>query len=185
MPRLFIALPLPEDVVAELAIVARSGASGWRWVEPDAMHLTLAFLGEVEEGAVASAERALREAASGAGALDLTAAGVGAFPDQRRARVLWAGVGGDLRRLAGLHAALTEALLGEGFEVDDRPFHPHVTLARSRAPQPLPEDLDRTRLFGRWTAAEARLYESHLGPAGPRYEVRAAAALGSSRGVVE
>jgi len=106
VPRLFIALPIAEDVIAELARVARDGPRDWRWVKPDAMHLTLAFLGEVEEGRVAAAERALRRGAEGAPALELAAAGLGAFPDQRRARVLWAGVAGDLRQLAALQTGI-------------------------------------------------------------------------------
>jgi len=178
VPRLFIALPIAEDVIAELARVARDGPRDWRWVKPDAMHLTLAFLGEVEEGRVAAAERALRRGAEGAPALELAAAGLGAFPDQRRARVLWAGVAGDLRQLAALQTGIALALESEGFELDGKPFHPHLTLARARVPQPLPPSLDRAQRFGSWRATEVRLYRSHLGPQGPRYEVLAAAALG-------
>lgn len=178
VPRLFIALPIADDVIAELARVARDGPRDWRWVKPDAMHLTLAFLGEVEEGRVAAAERALRRGAEGAPALELAAAGLGAFPDQRRARVLWAGVAGDLRQLAALQTGIALALESEGFELDGKPFHPHLTLARARVPQPLPPSLDRAQRFGSWRATEVRLYRSHLGPQGPRYEVLAAAALG-------
>lgn len=178
VPRLFIALPIAEDVIAELARVARDGPRDWRWVKPAAMHLTLAFLGEVEEGRVAAAERALRRGAEGAPALELAAAGLGAFPDQRRARVLWAGVAGDLRQLAALQTGIALALGSEGFELDGKPFHPHLTLARARVPQPLPPSLDRAQRFGSWRATEVRLYRSHLGPQGPRYEVLAAAALG-------
>jgi len=178
VPRLFIALPIADDVIAELARVARDGPRDWRWVKPDAMHLTLAFLGEVEEGRVAAAERALRRGAEGAPALELAAAGLGAFPDQRRARVLWAGVAGDLRQLAALQTGIALALGSEGFELDGKPFHPHLTLARARVPQPLPPSLDRAQRFGSWRATEVRLYRSHLGPQGPRYEVLAAAALG-------
>lgn len=182
MPRLFVALPVAEDVVAELARMGRSGLDGWRWVRPEAMHLTLAFLGEVEQARVPAAERAVRASVTGQPALSLEAAGLGAFPDQRRARVLWAGLAGDLRELAALHRALSQALRDEGFEVDAKPFHPHVTLARARAPQPLPSSLDRSRRFGAWRAGEVRLYESHLGPGGPRYEVLATAALGGEGG---
>lgn len=178
VPRLFIALPIADDVIAELARVARDGPRDWRWVKPAAMHLTLAFLGEVEEGRVAAAERALRRGAEGAPALELAAAGLGAFPDQRRARVLWAGVAGDLRQLAALQTGIALALESEGFELDGKPFHPHLTLARARVPQPLPPSLDRAQRFGSWRATEVRLYRSHLGPQGPRYEVLAAAALG-------
>lgn len=142
------------------------------------MHLTLAFLGDVPDDRVAAAERALRAGAAGAPALGLEAAGLGAFPDQRRARVLWAGVSGDLRELAALQASLTRELLSEGLEVDDKPFHPHVTLARARVPQPFPTTLDRSQRFGAWRAGEVRLYESFLGPQGPKYEVVAAVPLG-------
>ena len=138
MPRLFVALPVGHQVVAALAGLAEPGSSGWRWVKPEAMHLTLAFLGEVAEERVAAAERALGEGAAAAPALDLTAGGIGGFPDERRARVLWAGVGGDLEALHDLQGRLAGCLRDEGFELDPKPYRPHVTLARSREPRANP-----------------------------------------------
>ena len=182
MPRLFIALPIEKQVVESLAELAASETSGWRWVRMESLHITLAFLGTVEEGLVDAAERAMLSSATRADPLDLTAEGIGAFPDERRARVVWAGVGGDLAALARLHADLTSELRSEGFELEVRRFNPHITLARSRDPRPLPAGLDRSWTFGAWRAANVHLFESHLGPAGPRYEVRATAGLGEVDG---
>ncbi len=194
MPRLFVALPIGRDVVQELARVRSAHASattgssaphdlvGWRWVSPESVHLTLAFLGEVADGQVGAAESALRRGCAGMPALDLAATGIGAFPNQDRARVLWAGVTGELRALRELRSALAAALREEGFVVDDRAYHPHITLARSRSLRPLPDGLDRTQSFGGWRATEVVLYESRLEPAGARYLVRAGAELGGTRG---
>ncbi len=188
MPRFFIALPIGRNVVEKLANVSTSlpatGAAGpaarvagWRWVPPESMHLTLAFLGQVAEGRVGEAMGALRNGSEGMPALDLAATGIGAFPNQNHARVLWAGVTGDLRRLRELQGALTTALNKEGFALDDRAYHPHITLARSRSAGPVPDGMDRTQSFGSWLANEVVLYESRLEPAGARYLVRAAAGL--------
>ena len=181
MPRLFLALPIAEDVRTELARVSQDGPSGWHWVRQEAMHLTLAFLGEVEKERVSAAERALIAGARGIRALDLDAIGMGAFPDLVRAHVLWAGVNGDLEQLMALQERLARALRAEGFSLDDRPFRPHLTLARLRSPQPLPSSLDRTLHFGLWRAGEVHLYESRRGPGGVRYEVLATAGLDSDR----
>src|SRR5690606_1896310 len=68
----------------------------------------------------------------------------------------------------------------EGFELDPKPYRPHVTLARSREPRALPAGLDRSRQYGAWRADEVLLMESRPGPDGPRYEVRARVGLGAS-----
>ncbi len=179
MARLFIALPIGRAVVDALSEVATDVPRGWREVRPESLHLTLAFLGEVEERRVAAAERAMRLSAARAAPLELSARGIGAFPNHERARVMWAGLEGDVAALAELQGDLTSALRQEGFDLEERPFRPHVTLARSREPRPLPTNAERS--FGGWRAAEVRLYESHLGPAGPRYEVRATAELEDAR----
>ncbi|HEX7001958.1 MAG TPA: RNA 2',3'-cyclic phosphodiesterase [Trueperaceae bacterium] len=194
MPRLFVALPIGRDVVQELAGVgstlreATAGSSAtrdlraWRWVRPESMHLTLAFLGDVAEHRVGVAGNALRRSVEGMPELNLAATGIGAFPHLDRARVLWAGVKGDLRHLRELQSVVAAALRQMGLPIDDRPFHPHITLARARSPWPLPDGLDRSMSFGTWRAGEVILYESRTEPAGARYVVRAAAVLGGGTG---
>src|SRR5690606_38656050 len=98
----------------------------------------------------------------------------------RRARVLWVGVGGDLEALHDLQGRLAGCLRDEGFELDPKPYRPHVTLARSREPRASPAGPDRSREDGAWPADEALLTESRPGPDGPRYEVRARVGLGAS-----
>ena len=188
MPRLFIAVPVARSVRASLAEVSQPVETPkLSWVEPGAMHLTLAFLGEVEETDVLSIERGMREAVRTAPmTLALCAAGLGAFPNERRARVLWAGVTGDVVALAALEKALTARLGDEGILREDRRFQPHITLARLREPGPLPVGLPIQGVFGEWRATELQLIESRLGnpqhPGSPRarYEVRASRRLGES-----
>lgn len=175
MPRLFIAIPVPESVKANLERVsAHVNPRGVRWVNPENMHLTLAFLGDVEERRVPDAEDAVYDATEGlTNPLHLMARGLRAFPNERKAKVLWAGVAGELDALARLQENLLLKLREYGFEPDDKPFRPHITLARFKIPQPLPERLDVMREFGEWEAREVQLIESHLHPSGARYVVRA------------
>lgn len=138
MARLFLAISLPAQVKERLAEVqrelARSGADV-RWVRPEGIHLTLKFLGEVPpekiEAIVAACEKAVKEAAPGA--LRLGVRGLGTFPPNRAPRVVWAGLTGDLTALARLKRALEEALVSLGFEREDRPFVPHLTLGRVKS----------------------------------------------------
>src|SRR5690606_1420703 len=89
------------------------------------------------------------------------------------ARVLWAGVAGDVPRLLDIRSRLVGELRGAGFEVDPKRFHPHITLARFRWPQPVPSRLSRLQEFGEWQATELQVVESHLRPSGARYVGRA------------
>lgn len=178
MPRLFIAIPIDETVTKRLYEVARTDQNTWRRVKPEALHLTLVFLGEIEETLIPRAIHAMNLAAAATEPLTLAAEGLGAFPNERRARVLWAGVTGDVAALINLQSALAARLEENGFDLEDRRFHPHITVARSREPSPLPARPDRSTGFGQWRVTEIQLFESHLGAGGPRYEVRASAALG-------
>ncbi len=134
--RLFFALPLPEALRSELGRWQQGQAGPGGWSRPEGLHLTLAFLGlRPPEGlgrlagagaAVAARHRALR----------LRTAGLGGFPGEDRARVLWLGVAPEpaLEALAeDLRAVLAEA--GEPF--DAKAFRPHITLARFRRPRPV------------------------------------------------
>lgn len=124
MPRLFVAIDLPDAVTAELARIRPAALDGIRRVEPGQMHLTLNFLGEQDlERTIA----ALKPVA--AGAFALTLGGVGMFPGKDRATTLWAGVQ-ENESLRQLHRAVAEALAEIGFQPEARPYAPHITLAR-------------------------------------------------------
>ena len=127
MARLFFALWPPEEEARALGALAAELAaeSGGRAVPVAKIHLTLAFLGSVEGGA----RPAVLAAATGlrASAFTLALDEVGAF---RRAGVAWAGMSSPPARLLRLQARLAERLGAAGFTIDDRPFAPHVTLAR-------------------------------------------------------
>ena len=156
-------------------------ARGVRWVEPENLHLTLAFLGEVEESSLPLIEDAVYAATEAeSDPLRLSAQGLGGFPDDRSARVLWAGVDGDVPRLIALRKRLVGELRNAGFEVDARRFRPHITLARFRSAQPLPSRLARLQEFGEWQVDELQIVESHLRPSGARYVVRADVPLGDA-----
>lgn len=175
MPRLFIAVSIPESVRANLAHVGTAAnVRGVKWVKPENFHLTLAFLGEVEERHAEAAEDAAYAATEAySERLRLVAQGLGAFPNEQRATILWAGLTGDVPALKELQAALTTELKQAGFALDDKRFRPHITLARFRAPQPMPERLPRLQVFGEWPVTELQLIESQLHPTGARYVVRA------------
>lgn len=192
--RLFVALEPPETVrrrLASLIAELRRGAGGAadqvRWVATENVHLTLQFLGAVPEERIAGIEAALRAAAAAARPLSLELRGAGGFPNGRRPRVLWAGVGGDLAPLSALAADLAGRLAPLGFPPEDRPFAAHLTLGRARDGRGAPglaAALARAAAADGtpWRASELVLFESHLSPKGPRYEAIARVPLGGGAG---
>lgn len=138
--RLFVAVDLPSHVRDRLAeAIERLRGAGWRarWVRPEGSHLTLKFYGSVLTGSVPSLEDALRQAVVGVPPFDVEAAGAGAFPNARRPRVLWIGVGGNLPALARLQDAVERASAALGFPPEERAFQPHLTIGRV-SPEDLP-----------------------------------------------
>ncbi len=173
--RAFVALVPPEDALAELAaaVAALPDEPRLRWTRREQWHLTLAFLGEVDESARDRLTERLARAARRHPPVELALAGGGRFGD----RVLWAGVDGDRTGLRLLAGSVGAAARRSGLPVDERPHRPHLTLARARPPAPDLRPLaDALRGFaGRpWTASELHLVRSDLG-AGPgggaRHEV--------------
>lgn len=130
MARLFIAIELPDPVKRDL-VRLRKEIPGARWVAPDQLHLTLAFLGELEDTTGEQLQRALSGIAEPAFSLDFS--GVGCFPDRRRPRVLWVGLKHS-PHLESLAAKVRSAALECGVPQEERPFSPHITLARLRQP---------------------------------------------------
>lgn len=136
--RLFIALNLPDEVIAALEQtqqrLKRTAAHPVKWVAPATMHLTLQFLGEVDDARVPALLAAL-EALPTRAALPLPTlalAGVGAFPNLRRPQTIWVGVGGELAALERLYASVIAATAPLGFPAEQRPFRAHLTLGRAR-----------------------------------------------------
>lgn len=179
--RLFLALRLPEAVIAELGRVQNELRRALpdravRWTKSAQLHLTLRFLGNVEESKVAG----LTEAASGACAkfspLSLVAAQIGFFPERGFPRVIWAGVQDATNQLTPLQRALQSATLPFTAEATEEKCSNHVTLGRAKAIR-RPEAEALTKLeaaltgkrFGFWTAHEVELIRSELSFVGPRY----------------
>jgi 2'-5' RNA ligase len=105
-----------------------------RWVDPASVHLTLAFLGELDDERLAAVGTATEEAARSSRSFTLRIVGIGTFGPTSAPRVVWTGVEGDLPRLSRVRAALADALAARGFPRETRPFAPHLTLARPRDP---------------------------------------------------
>jgi len=189
--RLFLAGPLPEQLestlLARLAPLRRA-APQVRWVHPGQLHFTLAFLGEVPETSVASVVERLGPVAARHPALALAVRGAGCFGRPRRPTVLFAEVGGDRAGLASLADDVRAALapeLGTGGDAD-RPFHPHLTVARTRLRQgdatlarcrAVLEDLD----LGPFPLRHLVLFESQLRSGGAVHTEVAQFALGGPR----
>jgi 2'-5' RNA ligase len=173
--RLFVAIDVPEDVRASLAgVVAklRPTCRSVRWVRIEGIHVTLKFIGEIAPEKVGNIRAALSAVAERP-PIPIVFRGLGYFPNERRPRVLWAGVeaGPELARLA---SEVDTALHPLGVAREDREYSPHLTLARFKEPRGL--EALRTAIakagpleFGATTAREFHLYQSVLKPGGAEY----------------
>jgi RNA 2',3'-cyclic 3'-phosphodiesterase len=166
------------------ALLPLAGGLPVAWVAPENFHITLKFLGGIDEARVPPIVDALRAAAAGHRAFALEIRGLGAFPAPTRPRVLWAGVTGGGEALMALAGAVDAALAGLGFEHEARAFAAHVTLARVREPRrvpPLADAIDRAgaQRFGGPLIDHVALVRSDLSPRGARYTPLATIPLAS------
>ena len=137
--RLFIAIPIPNQASSEIAaLVERVRAEGVpgggrdvRWVRLDGLHLTLRFLGPTLDERLGQATEAVRAAAATATPFDISIGGAGTFPPAGRPRALWLGLREGETELTALARSVDETLTLAGWELDLRPYRPHLTLARS------------------------------------------------------
>ena len=130
--RLFVAVPLPEDIRTHLHLLC-GGLPGMKWVPPENFHLSLRFIGEVDGGVFDDVDAALT--AVHAPRFSMTLSGVGHFGNGR-VRVLWAGVAKE-PALQHLHDKVESAVVRAGLPPDGQKFTPHITLARPKAPPPI------------------------------------------------
>lgn len=175
--RAFIAIDLPEAVRVTLRAKqaefrAATRGDDFRWTRPEGVHLTLKFLGEIS----ARQAEQVRKALGAIGSFEpfpIEVKGFGFFPDPRRPRVFWAGLEAP-PALEELARRIEAAMEKQGFAPDERPFRPHLTLARFKNPRPHPalESLiqgQNDTSLGRFEVAEFFLFESKLSPGGAEY----------------
>jgi 2'-5' RNA ligase len=183
--RLFVAIDL-EDAIRQRIVRFVDGVAGFapdvRWMKPEALHLTLKFIGEFPEPKLEDLKSAL--AAVKSAPFDISFSGTGFFPTPKAARVFWIGVHAD-DPLQNLAAAADDAAAKHGAEREARAHTPHLTLARAGSGKPSRGKDDkpnnrfqklRERLekmpppdFGTMTARELYLYQSKLSPRGSEY----------------
>jgi len=133
MIRSFIAVELPQETRDALAFVQerlRQRGAGIRWLNPNSIHLTLKFLGNVASNQVDEIAAAVARELRGEQPFTLSAAGLGIFPDKRSPRVIWVGIQGEVERLRHIQALLESTLEKLDFAREQRSFRPHLTIGR-------------------------------------------------------
>ncbi len=180
--RAFIAIALPDEIKLFLSRVQaglKAAGADVKWVAPQNIHLTLKFLGEIDDARVEKCSLIMEEIASHTGCFSARLSEIGAFPGINSPRVIWIGIdkGNDeVKRLAG---ELETKTLAVGFSAEDRPFSSHITIGRTRSSsrrQELAKALSAANegLFKEtpeFRVKNITLFQSTLTPKGPVYEV--------------
>jgi RNA 2',3'-cyclic 3'-phosphodiesterase len=176
MIRAFIAVEIDHTVIQRITDIThelKPKIPDIRWTSPDNWHLTLKFLGAIDEKQIDSIGQALERELSLFPRCTINAKGLGVFPDARRPRVLWVGIQGN--PLAGLAESVETALAPLGFAKEKRVFTPHLTIGRWREGkhrnQELEPALEHWKAYdsGRSKVEEVTLFQSVLKPAGAEY----------------
>lgn len=187
--RLFFATSIAPDAVRAVtelqkALRKRWGDPGIRWVSPDQLHYTLQFLGEIDDVLLPEVKEAASRALPGSMRFTLELSGIGGFPGHNAPRVIWVGATRGGNELGVLASRLGRELRYVGFELEERPFKPHLTLARVKGPSAEREAarLLETQQVGpvAVSAVDAFvLMQSTLSPRGSTYSVLGTFPLGS------
>ncbi len=177
--RVFIAVPFPADLKAKLTALQREFRHlplAAAWVQEAGFHLTLKFLGEVEFTQIAPILSCMKDVAKGYQPFALTLHGVGVFPHESSPRVLWVGIQDETGLLKQMQQTLEARLMQIGFPSENRPFAPHLTLARLKRVARRSEllaslEAHREVVLGAFDVDQINLMESQLHPSGARYSV--------------
>ncbi|WP_337290197.1 RNA 2',3'-cyclic phosphodiesterase [Candidatus Methylomirabilis sp.] len=186
MIRVFVAANLDSDLKTALARVQdqlKTTRADVGWVRPENLHLTLKFLGQVEEGRLGAIGEVVAAAAAGCGPIRLVFEGLGAFPRPRAARIVWVGVSHGAQALTALQSRVETGLEPLGFAREMRPFTAHLTLGRVRSPAHR-EQLARAltlapvEALGEMVLDRIELMKSDLSVGGARYSILQSFPLG-------
>ena len=183
--RTFIAVSLSPSILAGIEKLMRtlqSNGEGVHWVEPQNLHITLKFLGDVPLNDLPQLIRTLTQSVCQNYSFDLTLQGFGAFPNLESPKTIWIGCREGAEELGQLAEMINESLRPLGFPKEARRFSPHLTIGRVKKPaqrSPLMPILDanQNRLFGSCSISEVQIFASELTRRGPIYTELAAVAL--------
>ena len=187
MLRSFLAIELPEAILKRIGEVQRdlkSSRADVRWVSPQNINLTLKFFGNIEESKIDSIAKSIEEPARTTSPIGITVRGTGAFPGLKNPRVIWIGLLDEKNVLVSFQKQLDGELQKIGFQPEDRPFHPHLTLGRMRSNRGKDElvkgmEKYREEECGSFRAERIILFKSDLKPTGPIYTALREVKLGS------
>lgn len=177
--RTFIALEVSQEVRGEIASVqneCRKIAPGVKWVKPENIHITLKFLGEVSPLDIEKIGKAVKTATYGFKDFKVTFTNIGGFPNTKNPRIIWVGISEGKEYVSNLSKVISKELSPCGFLSEDRPFIPHLTIARVKSTKNKGkltrkiESLKNTD-FGEGLINRVLIIESKLSPQGPRYSV--------------
>jgi 2'-5' RNA ligase len=182
--RTFIAIELPSEIKSALASLQtelRRAGADVSWTRPENIHLTLKFLGEVDERRIGEVEKVCVASAAEFQPFTLRLNETGVFPNARQPRILWAGLAGEIEKTAEMRKRLDDGLALIGFEREEKDFRPHLTIGRVKSNGKIRE------LFAiagarqvpalSFVVTEIVLMKSELHPAGARYTPMAKASL--------
>ena len=146
------------------------------WVKPHSAHLTVKFLGNVEEAQLEPLRHAVEQAVGPSSVFSLLLEGVGVFPNPRMPRIFWAGVSGEIDQLQILVTLVEQAVVPLGFPPEGKPYHAHLTLARVKTHSrevgmalAITGILGQPHVLGSLSVDCISLYKSELKPTGPVY----------------
>jgi 2'-5' RNA ligase len=175
--RSFLAIELPRAILQKIGGVQedlKSSHADVRWVSPEKIHLTLKFFGNIEESRIEPIVKSIEGPIQTTLPFPLSIRGMGAFPYLKNPRVIWIGLVDGSGILAPFQRQLEIQFEKIGFQVEDRPFHPHLTLGRmksSRGKEELIERIEKHREeeFGDFQVERVLLFKSDLRLTGPIY----------------
>ncbi|MFP4158279.1 MAG: RNA 2',3'-cyclic phosphodiesterase [Desulfobacterales bacterium] len=184
--RAFIAVALPDGVkksLQELQQQLRQFGIRMKYTDPENIHLTLKFLGDIRSEDAEAIGGRLSGVTAEFAPMELFAKGMGVFPGIRRPRVVWTGIAGHTEMLGRLQHEVEEAMAAMNFERENRRFTGHLTLGRFKGRADSVLLAEAIRQFGgfasdRFSADSLHLFESTLTPHGPVYRVLSSHGLG-------
>ena len=176
--RTFVAIPVPDDVSGlqdQLRSVIPERYGRIKWVNKDRLHLTLKFVGDTPESSFKSIQDKLESISNTSETIQLKIEGTGCFPIKERPRILWSGITGEISKLEKLFNEIQSSLESLGFYKDNKLFHPHITLGRSKYPQKRTPDISSFLIETYdpipFRVEKIQFISSELFPNGPVYTI--------------